>query len=120
MHCKTLMEECWMPRDHKCVSSIRRFIRDLTTSEIAELLVSELTTNALLHTSTQAIRITATRDDPFLTVEVHDTSDTIPKITPADPSATAGRGLAIVQSLAHSWGWRPTPTGKAVWFRLLT
>ncbi|UBU15743.1 ATP-binding protein [Nonomuraea gerenzanensis] len=68
---------------------------------------------------TNPIRITATRENPFLTVEVHDTSDTIPKIAPPDPSATAGRGLAIVQSLSHAWGWRPTTTGKAVWFRLL-
>ncbi|WP_211267430.1 ATP-binding protein [Nonomuraea candida] len=111
-----------MARDVKCVASVRRFVRDLipgqAASEIAELLVSELVTNALVHTSTETIRITATREDRFLTVEVHDSSDAVPRIAAVASTATAGRGLAIVQSLAHAWGWRPTPDGKAVWFRL--
>jgi hypothetical protein len=36
----------------------------------------------------------------------------------APHDAPGGRGLLLVDSLASSWGWAPTPEGKRVWFTL--
>ncbi|MBF8191427.1 ATP-binding protein [Nonomuraea sp. K274] len=123
-----ILGERWMPPDRECVSSVRRFVRDLTgdwkagetVSETAELLVSELATNALVHSSAQApIHVAVIRDDHLLTVEVRDSCAGVPSAGPMVTTATKGRGLPIVQHLAHNWGWTLTPTGKAVWFQLV-
>ncbi|WP_411572832.1 ATP-binding protein, partial [Streptomyces acidiscabies] len=85
-------------------------------SDIAELLTSELVTNALLHTDDDAV-LTATVGPEGLHVEVRDFVDRLPE--PEAPHAddgTNGRGLLLVQALADAWGVRPHGIGKAVWF----
>ncbi|MFM9444325.1 ATP-binding protein [Streptomyces acidiscabies] len=87
-------------------------------SDIAELLTSELVTNALLHTDDDAV-LTATVGPDGLHVEVRDFVDRLPQ--PEAPHAddgTHGRGLLLVQALADAWGVRPHGIGKAVWFEL--
>ena len=87
-------------------------------SDIAELLTSELVTNALLHTDDDAV-LTATVGPEGLHVEVRDFVDRLPE--PEAPHAddgTNGRGLLLVQALADAWGVRPHGIGKAVWFEL--
>ncbi|WP_416969824.1 ATP-binding protein [Streptomyces sp. 4F14] len=87
-------------------------------SDIAELLTSELVTNALVHTDEDAV-LTATVGPDGLHVEVRDFVDRLPR-----PQAqrtdddTNGRGLLLVQALADAWGVRPHGIGKAVWFEL--
>jgi anti-sigma regulatory factor (Ser/Thr protein kinase) len=60
-----------------------------------------------------------------LVIEVWDTSPAAP--TPTAPRSDAeeweaegGRGLHLVGTLAHRWGWRPAPRGKVVWAHLGT
>ncbi|WP_246561574.1 ATP-binding protein [Streptomyces roseirectus] len=87
-------------------------------SAIAELLTSELVTNALLHTDDDAV-LTATVGPDGLRVEVRDFVPQLP--TPRAPhpdDGTHGRGLLLVQSLADAWGVRRHGIGKAVWFEL--
>jgi histidine kinase-like protein len=83
----------------------------------AEILVSELTTNAVVHAGTDCV-VEADYQDLILRVSV---SDELPgefTIHGAAIDAERGRGLPIVDGLAHAWGVLPTPTGKSVWFTL--
>lgn len=88
--------------------------------DTAELLVSELVTNALVHTDRGAV-LTATLSgerSPRLRVEVYDFAAHRPKARVAGDHAANGRGLMIVQLLADAWGVRSQPVGKTVWFEL--
>ncbi|EKX69075.1 ATPase/histidine kinase/DNA gyrase B/HSP90 domain protein [Streptomyces ipomoeae 91-03] len=114
--------------DLRAVPEARRALRELLRqwgrpgkSEIAELLTSELVTNALVHTDHDAV-LTATVSPGGLHVEVRDFVGRRPKprVPNADDGthATHGRGLLLVQSLADAWGVRSHGVGKAVWFDL--
>jgi anti-sigma regulatory factor (Ser/Thr protein kinase) len=82
----------------------------------AELLVSELVTNALAYaTGDVSIRLIL---DHVLVCEVFDDAAAMPRLRIADDSDENGRGLRVVSQLARRWGTRRTPDGKAVWFEL--
>ncbi|MEZ0165836.1 SpoIIE family protein phosphatase [Kineococcus sp. LSe6-4] len=93
--------------------------------DTAELLVSELVTNAVTHGRSD-IRLQAASSPDRLLVEVGDENDRLPEVLPADAGALSGRGLHLVQAAAHAWGAHPvdgtgvtgTGTGKVVWFAL--
>ncbi|MEV6113085.1 ATP-binding protein [Streptomyces sp. NPDC052109] len=110
--------------DLRAVPEARRELRELLRhwgrpgrSEIAELLTSELVTNALVHTDDDAV-LTAVVEPGGLRVEVRDFVARRPELTGPDTDDTHGRGLVLVQSLADAWGVRPHGVGKAVWFEL--
>ncbi|CAM5447003.1 ATP-binding protein [Streptomyces avidinii] len=90
-------------------------------AEAAELLLSELVTNAVRHARApqgRDIGIRIARYDGVLRVEVADAGPAV-KLTPQIVADTAdrGRGLAIVAALAERWGCCPRRhgIGKAVW-----
>ncbi|MGW0123006.1 ATP-binding protein [Streptomyces sp. NPDC003327] len=87
-------------------------------THVAELLTSELVTNALIHTDHGAV-VTATVVPHQLRVEVRDFVPGLaaPLVPPAD-DGTHGRGLVLVQELADSWGVVAHGVGKVVWFEL--
>ncbi|MFF4832841.1 ATP-binding protein [Streptomyces sp. NPDC001315] len=111
--------------DLRAVPEARRALRELLRhwgkpgrSEIAELLTSELVTNALVHTDREAL-LTATVGPDGLRVEVRDFVARRPRLpVPDTDDSTHGRGLVLVQSLADAWGVQPHGVGKAVWFEL--
>ncbi|MFI9645013.1 ATP-binding protein [Streptomyces sp. NPDC052040] len=111
--------------DLRAVPEARRALRELLRhwgkpeqSEIAELLTSELVTNALVHTDRDAV-LTATVSSRGLHVEVRDFVRRRPHLRmPTTDDGTHGRGLVLVQSLADAWGVRAHGVGKAVWFDL--
>ena len=114
--------------DLRAVPEARHALRSLLEdwggpgqSETAELLATELVTNALLHTDGEAV-LTATVDSYSLHVEVRDFAPRIPKPrSPIPDNGTHGRGLMLVQSLADAWGVRAPSgerSGKVVWFEL--
>lgn len=111
--------------DLRAVPEVRGALRELLRSwgrpgrsDIAELLTSELVTNALVHTDRDAI-LTATVRPGRLRVEVRDFVGHRPKLSvPNADDSTHGRGLMLVQSLADAWGVRAHGVGKAVWFEL--
>lgn len=87
-------------------------------SDVAELLTSELVTNALIHTDRDAV-LTATVGPGGLRVEVRDFVSRRPRLCLPEPDeGTHGRGLLLVQSLADAWGVRAHGVGKSVWFEL--
>ncbi|MFG2133858.1 ATP-binding protein [Streptomyces sp. NPDC048751] len=111
--------------DLRAVPEARRALRELLRqwgkpgrSDIAELLTSELVTNALVHTDHAAV-LTATVGPRGLHVEVRDFVGRRPRVSaPVADDGTNGRGLVLVDSLADAWGVRAHGVGKAVWFDL--
>ncbi|WP_030682353.1 ATP-binding protein [Streptomyces sp. NRRL B-1347] len=81
----------------------------------AELVLSELLTNAVRHTGTARVSVSARLLETALHIEVHDSSRALPR--PSTPSTTSedGRGLLLVAALAARFGAEPTLTGKRVW-----
>ena len=85
---------------------------------VAELLTSELVTNAIRHEPGETIKLFITCSCGHFRVYVHDTSRAFPMPVDAPADAEAGRGLMLVASLSTDWGCYRTPTGKAVYFTL--
>ena len=88
----------------------------------AMLLTTELTTNAVLHAGTE-IDVHMSVDATSITVEVTDRcGGDLPPVDVAAsihaPLAPDGRGLLLVDQLAHRWGMVHTDDGKTVWFQL--
>ncbi|MDT4912921.1 MAG: hypothetical protein QOC66_2049 [Pseudonocardiales bacterium] len=87
----------------------------------AELLVSELVSNAVLHGSPE-ITLRVALDPSRIGVAVHDEGASVPSTSVAPPPRTmsSGRGLMIVDRLSAAWGvtLSDPPPGKTVWFEL--
>ncbi|WP_330465361.1 SpoIIE family protein phosphatase [Streptomyces longwoodensis] len=86
-------------------------------AEPAELMVSELVTNAVRHTRARPVEVRLVRGDTLL-CEVDDDDHELPTLRNAGPEAEAGRGLRVVSALAREWGTSRTGAGKTVWFEL--
>ncbi|MEV5703899.1 ATP-binding protein [Actinoallomurus sp. NPDC052274] len=88
--------------------------------DTAELLVSELVTNAVRHGKGQ-IDLTVRAEEGTLRFEVHDeAAESIARVRPVDEIDEGGRGLHLVGMLSSRWGAARTATGKIVWFELRT
>ena len=83
----------------------------------AELLVSELAANAVLHAGTP-MRVSVLRCDHHVRVEVRDDDPNLPRRVTPDPMAQHGRGVMLVDMLASAWGINGNDRGKTVWFEL--
>ncbi len=114
----------WIMRPQpQTAARARKLTRDTVTgwglgehAETAELLMDELVANAVRYAS-RPIEIRLMRTGSLL-CEVTDDDHHLPQ--PRDPDADdeGGRGLYLVNRLAHRWGASRTATGKAVWFEL--
>ncbi|MFJ6573782.1 SpoIIE family protein phosphatase [Streptomyces sp. NPDC091292] len=83
--------------------------------DLGVLAASELVANSLQH-GTPPMRLRLRRTDRRLIIEVTDGDDHLPRRRRAEPADEAGRGIAIVATIASGWGSRRTPGGgKAVW-----
>ncbi|WP_441350736.1 ATP-binding SpoIIE family protein phosphatase [Streptomyces tsukubensis] len=83
--------------------------------DLGVLAASELVANSLQHGS-PPMRLRLRRTDRRLIIEVTDGDDHLPRRRRAEPGDETGRGIAIVATIASSWGCRRTPGGgKAVW-----
>ncbi|MFE7173167.1 SpoIIE family protein phosphatase [Streptomyces sp. NPDC057616] len=79
------------------------------------LIVSELVTNALVHTDGQ-VRLDLTLLDNRVRVSVADSSPRTPvKPTSIGWEATGGRGILLVEAMSDTWGTVPVSGGKQVW-----
>ncbi|MFF8262030.1 ATP-binding protein [Streptomyces virginiae] len=81
----------------------------------AELVVSELVTNAVRYAGHQSISVVAQLSDAVLRVEVRDASPALPTLTLPDEDREGGRGLFLVGVLADRFGTAPTESGKCSW-----
>ena len=101
---------------------VRAELRDTGREDLidtAELLVSELVTNALVHAGTP-IDVVARVGDSGLRVEIGDGSPNLPAPRHHARMAGTGRGLRLLQQMVDSWGAHPYADGKVVWFVLVT
>jgi sigma-B regulation protein RsbU (phosphoserine phosphatase) len=121
-----LIEEFALPGDPRAPAAARRRVtaalvraQRLDWLETAVLLTSELVTNVVLHAGTTVgIEISLNADG--LTIAVSD-ENLGPLRGPVsrDPQlGEGGRGLALVDALAESWGTTHTRRHKTVWFTL--
>jgi len=93
-------------------------------TDLAELVVSELVTNALRHgvpsahklVSDQCIRLRLLAQAPFVMCMVTDPGHDIPVLRESGPTCESGRGLNVVESCSVRWGWHLLDEGgKVVW-----
>lgn len=85
--------------------------------ETAELLVSEIVTNALVHAGTP-IDVGFSFVDGGLRIEVTDGSPHAPALRGYGPNAGTGRGLMLLEEMVDEWGVVPDDPGKTVWFQI--
>jgi anti-sigma regulatory factor (Ser/Thr protein kinase) len=110
-----------LPPEPASATQARRLAREQLASicapdalDTVALLVTELVTNAILHARTPLqLQIETLPNHVRLCVE--DTSDLQPELRNYSADAVTGRGLALVEALASSWGVDATPSGKVVW-----
>ena len=90
-------------------------------AEDAEMVTSEIMTNAVKHAGAQTIglELTSLEGSKAVAIVVTDPSPLPPVTLDLADGAERGRGLHIVAALSTRWGWRPQGTGKAV-FAILT
>ncbi|MCX3061705.1 SpoIIE family protein phosphatase [Streptomyces beihaiensis] len=83
------------------------------------LVVSELVTNALVHTE-GAVHLDLMLTGDRLRVTVRDTSSRTPvKPVIVDWESTGGRGLLLVEAMSAAWGSTPVSGGKQVWCEIV-
>jgi serine phosphatase RsbU (regulator of sigma subunit)/anti-sigma regulatory factor (Ser/Thr protein kinase) len=116
--------------DLRGVAEVRSFLRDLLQSwdrapalDDMQVMASEVVTNALIHAHSK-VDLRLRRYANRIRVEVQD-SDPNPPIPTSlledeagNEEAEGGRGLLIVEALAHAWGSSPAGRGKITWFEL--
>ena len=90
------------------------------TVRTAELLTSELVTNAVKYGPADGrITVTTQEGHGVLGVTVSDDSHCPPVIRDPHPTDVGGRGIRMVDTLANDWGVHMHQgDGKSVWFRL--
>ncbi|NUP34951.1 MAG: SpoIIE family protein phosphatase [Streptomycetaceae bacterium] len=113
----------WLPAEPPVVARARELTRktlhdwDLESLvDIAELLVSELVTNALRY-GAGPIRLRLLRGRNLL-CEVADAVPSLPRLREARDTDEGGRGMQLVTTLADRWGSRRAGHGKIVWLEL--
>ncbi len=98
----------------------RHLVRDQLGGHAAELLTSELLTNAVQHGS-EPISLRITTRAGSTRVEVRDANvNRIPQVMAADHERASARGMVLVQALARSWGVEVASHTKTVWFEVTT
>jgi anti-sigma regulatory factor (Ser/Thr protein kinase) len=116
-----------VPPDPSTVAQARRFLRstlqdwgiDQETTDTAVLCLSELVTNAVIHTHAGCV-VRVLLERGVLTTSVCDigTPDAASVEPLEDPLRVHGRGLQLVDALATRWGSALDSAGTTVWFVL--
>ncbi len=107
------VETSSIPRARELVRQSCR-MWELPQSRHAELVVSELVANGVLHgRGTVGLHL---REDESRTlrIEVADANPSPPRQVDGHPDTTGGFGLTVVSRVAR-WGWRAERGGKVVW-----
>src|SRR3954471_92037 len=113
--------------DPRAAGVARRFLRDTVrdwgadadTLETAELCVSELVTNAVMHGGTSAT-VCAELDEDLVTVVVEDHGGrgAVQHSSQDAMMMVSGRGLTLVDALTAAWGAEQVGDSTTVWFEL--
>jgi anti-sigma regulatory factor (Ser/Thr protein kinase) len=85
--------------------------------DTAELLVSEVVTNVVVHAGTPGEAVLVELPDG-VRIAVTDTGRQLPDPRDPSPAEPDGRGLGIVAMLSRRWGVEVEDATKTVWFEL--
>jgi serine/threonine-protein kinase RsbW len=106
------------------ISEARRFVNsylgDRPETHTAELVMSELATNAIRHTRSGMaggrFGVTLHAGNALLILAVHDEGGpSTPYVCQAENTDQSGRGLHLVESLTTRWGVHGDEGGRTVW-----
>ncbi len=123
---------CRLPRRRSTVPRARALLHAVLTGwgadqdvlDTAELVLSELVTNALRARAPRdrqvGVRLAHSPQDGLLRLEVSDAGEGRPEVRNPSEDETGGRGLLLVDALAHRWGVREREggIGKTTWAEL--
>lgn len=118
--------ETRLPDNARAAALARAFLRAAACEthharvvDEAELLVSELVTNAVRHGAPPITMRVECDGSKGLRVSVTDNNPEPAQVRHAGPLDESGRGLRLVDVISDAWGVEPrTDAGKDVWFRL--
>ena len=112
------------PGEARSVPAARRFVRDLVLAGgherwagDAQLAVSEVCTNAVLHAHTP-FEVTVRVDPDGVYVQVWDDDPVLPTRRVSAATSTTGRGLELLGAVTSSSGAQTVGPTKVVWFCL--
>ncbi|MFJ6567190.1 ATP-binding protein [Streptomyces sp. NPDC091292] len=90
------------------------------TCDAADLVVSELVTNAIVHTASELIVCELHDEVEKVRIAVRDEgcAPGEPRPSPQRPEEEHGRGLLLVAAVASAWGAHETEPGLLVWAEL--
>jgi serine/threonine-protein kinase RsbW len=119
----------WLPALTSSVAAARRRVRETlglwglaSVRDDAGLVVSELFTNAVVHTDSDRVTCTLWTAGRLLHMEVTDEgrTRTTPMVRPPTSYLENGRGLMLVKELTDEWGVRLSEQdrGRTVWAEL--
>jgi serine phosphatase RsbU (regulator of sigma subunit)/anti-sigma regulatory factor (Ser/Thr protein kinase) len=116
-----------LPAEPSAAASARGFMRQTLTAwavpafviDNAELCVSELVTNAVIHSNSPS-EVTVRLDDEYLLVLVRDRggAGAVQLAQDYQPMNVSGRGLTLVDARASAWNAEDTAEGTTVWFEI--
>jgi anti-sigma regulatory factor (Ser/Thr protein kinase) len=110
------------PAKNEAPRAARRFVAEALTRwgvdgpslDDARLVLSELTSNAVVH-ARSPFSVVIRPEGSRVRIAVHDTSRVRPTVRNSGVMGTSGRGLRLVAALAVDWGVDVTADGKTVW-----
>ncbi|GGX54583.1 ATPase [Streptomyces minutiscleroticus] len=90
------------------------------TCDAAELVISELVTNAVVHTASRYVVCELHDDEGLVRIAVRDEgcAPGEPRPSPQRPEEEHGRGLLLVSAVCSAWGAQETGPGLLVWAEL--
>jgi anti-sigma regulatory factor (Ser/Thr protein kinase) len=114
-----------LPGDATAPGHVRRFVqRHLATTHPsvvpdAQLLASEVVTNAVMHTTCPECVVEIEADDLIVRIAVSDCDpERTPYLAEPDPLRFGGMGMHMVNDVARCWGCDVGTGAKTVWFEL--
>jgi anti-sigma regulatory factor (Ser/Thr protein kinase) len=119
------LELCAAPSAVPCARSLARQVvlewGRPEAADTAELLVSELVTNAIQASAglpSPLVRLWLVAERDSIVIRVWDGSADLPRLQDPDPESEHGRGLMLVASLGKEWGACRKAAGKVVWVQI--
>ncbi len=97
--------------------ALKRWGHPTTLIHDAQLVVTELATNAVVH-ARSPFSVAVRRHGDGVRLSVRDASQTRPIAREPGPLTISGRGLYLVGLLSRRWGVEPDADGKTVWAEL--
>ncbi|MBL1115297.1 ATP-binding protein [Streptomyces sp. 110] len=114
----------WIPAHPREVGGVRKLTESVLSGwripesvvYVAQVLVSEVFTNAVRHGDGEDISVAFSYAEDEVRIEVGDGSPGVPKLMEPDLDSEHGRGMDIVSKLAKEWG--VSSGGMTTWFTI--